>query len=124
VLKSITGLHGYAYAPDNIVTPCAYPIPTGIEYETHGRGFDRHNLDVMVLSSTQNDAAGQASLDQFIGAGAASIRNAIWADKTLGGVVADCVVLRVRDYGYTMPDQNGARYYQAVLEIQVLAPGV
>lgn len=122
-LRTVPGLHGYAHAPDDPATPCAFPIPTGIEYETMGRGFDRHMFDVVILASSSNDVAGQEALDAFIGAGGRSIRNAIWADKTLGAVVSDCVVNRMRDYGFDAPT-DGQRFYRAVLEVTVLSPGV
>lgn len=122
-LRTVTGLHGYAHAPDDIVTPCAFPIPVGIEYETMGRGFDRHTFDLVVLAASSNDAAGQQALDAFIGAGTRSIRNAIWADPTLGAVVQNCVVNRMRDYGFDAPT-DGQRFYRAILEITVLTTGV
>jgi len=122
-LATVAGLHAYAYAPDDVATPCAFPIPTGIEYETMGRGFDKHTFDVVVLAATSNDKAGQEALDAFIGAGARSIRNAIWADPTLGAVVSNCVVNRMRDYGFDAPT-DGQRFYRAVLEVTVLSSGV
>jgi hypothetical protein len=118
------GLHVYPHAPDNIVTPCAYPIPTGTEYTAMGRGGDEHSFDLMVLAATQNDAAGQECLDQFIGAGAKSIRNAIWADPSLGNADVHCQVARMRDYGFTEQGQGGVRFYQAVLELKILTSGV
>jgi len=123
VVATVTGLHAYAYAPDNPAVPCAFLVPTGCEFIAHGRGADQWTFDLVVLAATSSDRAGQEALDAFIGPGARSIRAAIWADRTLGAVVSDCIVSAVRDYGFDAP-ADGVRYFRAVLEIQVLAPGV
>jgi hypothetical protein len=84
---AIPGLHAYDTIPDvPNVLPCAVVMPSTADFlVAMGRGADTWMFDLLVLVGTGDVDAAQYQLDGFVsGAGAGSIREAIWQNRGLG----------------------------------------
>ncbi|MGH3629535.1 MAG: hypothetical protein ACRDRL_19125 [Sciscionella sp.] len=124
-LKTITGLRTSDIVADQITPPQALvgvpPIPS---YRiAMGRGAYQLDLTVTVLVSAALDRVGQIQLAGYADiTGDMSIRAAVEGDRTLGGVVADCIVTAFRPLGL---DEVGAiGYYGGVFTLMCVASGV
>lgn len=121
---AVADLTGYETVPESVNAPAFLVVPRLSNFETvFGRGTDQHIFDVIVLVSRRDDELAQLDLDPYVtGAGSSSIRQALWNDRTLGGVVDEARVTGMTDYGATFPvglvDFVGAR-----LTVEVMASG-
>lgn len=123
-LATITGLRVNDVIPDQINPPQAIvgvpPIPR--YHATMQRGRFQLEPTVTVLVSAALDRVGQEALAEYANpTGAKSIITAIEADKTLGGVVDDCIVTSFRPLGLEEVGLIG--YYGGVFDLQVIAQG-
>jgi len=93
-LATVSGLRAYAYQPDNVNTPFAWPLLDSIQYnEAMGGGLITHKFTVSVVVGRSAERTAQSLLDGYLSyKGATSIRQAIESDRTLGGVVQDLIV--------------------------------
>ena len=93
-LATVSGLRAYAYQPDNVNTPFAWPLLDSIQYNgAMGGGLITHKFTVSVVVGRSAERTAQSTLDGYLSyAGATSIRSAIESDRTLGGVVQDLIV--------------------------------
>ena len=93
-LATVSGLRAYAYQPDNVNTPFAWPLLDSIQYNgAMGGGLITHQFTVSVVVGRAAERTAQTLLDGYLSyAGANSIRAAIESDRTLGGVVQDLIV--------------------------------
>lgn len=112
-------LTAYAYAPDAADPPCAYPLP---ETGNYGADLDG-DMDVVVtlrvLTSRAEDRAGQEHLDALLAKdGATSLRAALEADQTLGGLVS--AVTAVGWDGYRTYEVAGTEMFGADLAVEVM----
>ena len=97
-MATITGLRTSATVPDNPRPPVAVIFPDRIEYDLNARrGADRFYFTIMVLVGRADDRAAQNNLDTFV-VGPTSIKAAIEADRTLGGVADTCRVTEMNNY--------------------------
>lgn len=123
-LATISTLRATNYAPDNPLVPCAFPLVPAFNYrQTMGRGKYTLPFRIVLLVAGQLDRVGQHKLASFANQdGASSIRAALEADKTLGGIVDD---LFVESFDPTGLDDVGlAGYYGGVFTVPVHASGV
>jgi hypothetical protein len=122
-IATVPGLQAEKYVRDVANVPVAMVGGPDTEYDkTFGRGHDDHTIPIMVFASRASDVDGQDQLDSYLDPfGASSIKAAIEADSTLGGVVDDLRVERSTDYG--AHEVNGITYLGAVLMVHVMAPG-
>jgi hypothetical protein len=123
-MGTIAGLSTEAYVRDIADVPVAMVGgPDPLEYDkTFGRGHDDYTFPVMVFAARVSDEDSQTQLDAYLDPfGASSIKAAIEADSTLGGVVDDLRVTGAREYG--PQDINGVMYLGAVLLVEVMASG-
>lgn len=94
-LKNISGLRCYRYQPDAILDPpIAYPSLNTIEYHKamHG-GMRTYAYTVTVIMGRVNDDVSQGNLDMMASYdGPTSVRAALEADRTLGGLVDTLIV--------------------------------
>lgn len=101
-LQTISGLTVYDTAPGQVVVPAAViTIAPGpfLVYDT-SNGTDDLMLSIRLIVSGADDRAGQDALDTYASSsGTQSIRAAIQADFTLGGLVHFADVSDARDYG-------------------------
>lgn len=124
-LETISGLRTAEYVPDQIQPPIAVvDFPADIDYHAafaHGKFMFEPTVTVIV--SMAIDRIGTAALAGYASpTGTSSIHTAIETDKTLGGVVDDCIVLRFRRM--TQEDVNGLGYYAGVFTLRVIATGI
>lgn len=126
-LGAIAGLRTFAYIPDSVSPPCAVVGAPEVDFDrTMARGADAIRLPVRVLVARATDRTAQAALDAYFetgvgevrlvdeagvylvddagaffspGTAAASVKSAIEADPTLGGVAHTCRVVRAQGYG-------------------------
>ena len=93
-LATVSGLRAYAYQPDNVNTPFAWPLLDSIQYNgAMGGGLITHKFTISVVVGRSAERTAQTLLDGYLSyKGAISIRQAIESDRTLGGVVQDLIV--------------------------------
>ena len=94
-LSAIDGLQGYDYEPDSIYPPIAFPSITNIDYHrAMGGGLIIYDITIRVIVGRVNERVAQDALDRYASYnGTESVRAAIEADLTLGGLV-DTLILR------------------------------
>ena len=93
-LSTITGLRVYDYQPDNGYVPFVFPALTTIEYHKAMTGGMRiFTYNITIVTGRVDERTGQDELDAYASYdGAKSVRAALEADKTLGGVVDTLIV--------------------------------
>jgi len=93
-LATVSGLRAYAYQPDNVNTPFAWPLLDSIQYNgAMGGGLITHKFTISVVVGRSAERTAQTLLDGYLSyKGATSIRQALESDRTLGGVVQDLIV--------------------------------
>ncbi len=101
-LATISGLRVTSFVPDQINVPAAFVgvPPISAYHQTFGMGRFAVDPTVTVLTSAAYDRLGQLALADYANpTGPSSIRAAVEADKTLGGVVDDCIVVDFQPLG-------------------------
>ena len=93
-LATVSGLRAYAYQPDNVNTPFAWPLLDSIQYNgAMGGGLITHKFTISVVVGRSAERTAQTLLDGYLSyKGTTSIRQALESDRTLGGVVQDLIV--------------------------------
>ena len=88
-LATISGLRTYSYQPEQLNPPLAFPELNQVNYHrSMGLGDVVMDWTVHVIVGRYTDRTAHATLDAYLNAtGATSIRAALEADATLGGVV-------------------------------------
>ena len=92
-LATIAGLRTYAYQPDQLNAPMAYSNRNTITYHRTFGGMTEQEYTVTVIVARATERTAEASVDGYTSYdGTTSVRAAIEADRTLGGVVDDLIV--------------------------------
>lgn len=95
-LDTIDGLRVFDYVPDLFATPCAFVLPASISYWdgfSGGNIVQDHTVTVVVGRASERTA--QDALYAYMSYdGASSVRAALEADRTLGGVCQTLLVER------------------------------
>jgi hypothetical protein len=93
-LATISGLRTYAYQPDQTNPPIAYPVLNGVNYHRAFAGGDVvMEWSIYVVVGRWTDSRAYDALDSYLSySGASSVRAAIEADPTLGGVCQTLIV--------------------------------
>lgn len=110
----VPALHSHATVPDSFTTPVAMVFgPERIRYDsTMARGSDEYRIPVRIYVGRVDEKGAQDRLDAFVsGDGPQSLKVAIEADSTLGGVVDFARVEEARNYG---PYQSGQSTFLGV----------
>ena len=120
-LATITGLRSGPTIPDNVNPPYAIVAPTSVDYHrAFSNALSTYNFTVTVVVGRVSERTSQNSLDAYCSpTGTSSIRVAIEADRTLGGVVFDTIVTGMRNYGSVVLGEN--TYLAAEFDIAVQA---
>ena len=118
---NLADTHVYDFIPDNPTYPAVCVAPSLANFDAaFGRGLDVWELALLVLVARGSDRSGQDKLDQYItGAGALSIRQVIFNNRTLGLADTDAHVAALDDYGVA----TGLDAYQARLRLIVQTNG-
>lgn len=124
-LATISGLRVSDVSPGQISPPCAIVgVPAITSYHaTFGSGrMTLDDLTVTVLVSAAIDRVGQKKLAGYANpTGSTSIKAAVEGDKTLGGVVDDCIVVSFRPLGL---DEVGViGYFGGIFQLRAIAIG-
>jgi len=93
-LATIPGLRVFDYLPDQINPPMAISTLDSISYHNAmSNGDPQMQFSITVVLGRINERTATANLDGYTSAtGATSVRAAIEADRTLGGVANTCIV--------------------------------
>lgn len=93
-LGTISGLRTFAFQPDQINPPVAFPVLDSISYhDAFGGGDVVMEWTIVLVASRWSDRVSYATLDAYLSySGATSVRAALETDRTLGGVVQTCVL--------------------------------
>ena len=120
-LATITGLRSGPTIPDNVNPPYAIVAPSSVDYHrAFNNALSTYNFTVTLVVGRVSERTAQNSLDAYCSpSGSSSIRVAIEADKTLGGVVFDTIVTGMRNYGSVTIGEN--TYLAAEFDIAVQA---
>ena len=100
ITAALTGTYVDANLADNSTVPNIPVLPAATDYvvyfDTSGdQGLTDVNLVLRIDPGSSATIDAQVALDDYLGIGTPrSIVSAVFADRTLGGVVQDCVVLR------------------------------
>lgn len=116
---NVYGLRTVAYQPDAPRPPVAFVMLDRIEYDLNAnRGADTFFFVITVIVGRADDRAAQKNLDQYL-VGSDSVKKAIEADRTLGGVVNTCRMTEARNY--VSVNVGDTTYLQIELEVEVVA---
>jgi hypothetical protein len=118
-LATITGLRTFSYQPEQENPPFGYPQLNSVDYHRAYSGGDVvMNWTVFVIVGRYLDRTAHAQLDDYLSySGAKSIRAAIEADPTLGGVCSTLIVRSGADISSL--DANGASFLMIQIQVEV-----
>ena len=95
-LATITGLRTASIQPDQLNPPIAFPVLNSVSYHQSMGTTSALTLmeyTIFVIVGRYTDRTAHATLDSFLSpTGALSVRTALEADQTLGGVVSTLIV--------------------------------
>ena len=118
-MGSIYNLRTSATVPDSPRPPQAIVMPDRIDYDLDMvRGADRFYFTIILLVARADDRAAQNNLDGYI-TGPDSIKAAVEADRTLGGVVDTVRVTQMRNYAAVSVGE--VLYLGAEFDVEVIA---
>lgn len=123
VESAVPAMHGYDTVPESPNLPAFVVQPIDSDFHiTMARGTDTWNFDLVVLVSWGDSDLAQDELDGYIsGAGAASIRQAVFNARTLGLAGTDATVSGVTEYG--VKTAAAVEHLGAVLRLTVHTSG-
>lgn len=106
----------YASPVDNVYDTAVVVMGFPHTVETFGGGSD---VDVTLVAAVPRVTDKVTELDALVDIEAdESIHAAIAADRTLGGTVADALVVGVEDY--EVAESGGGYYYSAAVKVRVM----
>lgn len=120
-LATVAGLRAFDTVQDSLNPPAAVVGPPQIAYDVvMARGASRYTFPVRVYASRAEVKTGQDKLDGYISAtGPTSIKLAVEADMTLGGVTHSARV--ASSSGYGVYEVAGIAFVGAEFTIEVIA---
>ena len=120
-LATIPGLRSYAVQPDNLNPPFAWPMLDTVTYNGAMRGgLITHVYTVTVVVGRAAERTAQNALDGYVSYDSAtSIRAALEADRSLGGVVQNLLVESANNISTT--EGNDTTYLRVDFRVVVYA---
>jgi hypothetical protein len=121
-INTVSGLRAFDYQPDQVNPPFAWPTLDTITYHQTGMaaGGVVMNFTVTLVVNRASERTAQDQLDQYMSwDGAKSLRAAIEADRTLGGVCDDLIVNGAENL--TNIDANDTLYLAVDFKVVVYA---
>jgi hypothetical protein len=120
-LATVSGLRTFSYQPEQLNPPFAFPQLTSVTYHrTMGKGSAVSTMDftVVVVVGRWVDRVAHKTLDDYLSPdGAASIKNALEGDKTLGGACSDLIVSSSANINAL--EQDDAEFLQISFQVTV-----
>lgn len=118
-LSTISGLRTFAYQPDQITPPVAWPVLEGVEYHgAMGSGLLTHRFRITCVVGRASERTAQKTLDKFI-AYDGGVRAAIEADPTLDGYAQTTIVESANEI--TTLDASDSVYLMVTFRVLVYA---
>ena len=121
-LAAVTGIYTHDTIPDDVYPPAAIVgFPTAVRYDFAMRTpVSRYTFPVRVIAGRTTERESQDKIDDLCSPdGALSIRAAVDADPTLGGVAHSSRVVEAREFG--VYEVAGVSYIGGEFEIEVIA---
>jgi hypothetical protein len=121
-INTVSGLRAFDYQPDQVNPPFAWPTLDTITYHQTGmnNGGVVMNFTITLVVNRAAERVAQDQLDQYMSwDGAKSLRAAIEADRTLGGVCDDLIVTNAENL--TNIDANDTLYLAVDFKVTVYA---
>ena len=121
-IQTISGLRAFDYQPDQVNPPFAWPTLDEIRYHQTGFAAGGVVMDFTITLVVQrvSERVAQDALDQYMAwTGTKSLRAAIEADRTLGGVCEDLIVGSAGNF--TNIDANDTLYLTVDFKVTVYA---
>jgi hypothetical protein len=121
-INTVSGLRAFDYQPDQVNPPFAWPTLDTITYHQTGMaaGGVVMNFTITLVVNRAAERVAQDQLDQYMSwDGAKSLRAAIEADRTLGGVCDDLIVTGAENL--TNIDANDTLYLAVDFKVTVYA---
>jgi hypothetical protein len=118
-LSAISGLRTFSYQPEQENPPFGYPQINSISYHRAMQGGDVvMDWTVFVVVGRWLDRTAHTALDDYLSySGSKSVRAAIEADLTLGGVCQTLIVRSGADI--TSLDAGGAQFLVIQMQVEV-----
>jgi len=118
-LATISGLRAFQYQPSQINPPTAFPVINSITYhKAMAGGMVAYDLSVILIVGRYTDDRAHDLLDDYISySGVKSIRAAIEADQTLGGIAHNTIVSQT--YNITSLNVADADFLQVSTSVLV-----
>lgn len=118
-LATITGLRTFAYQPDQVNAPLAWPTLDEVAYHgAMGPGLVTYTFTVTCIVGRASERSAQKTLDAYLSYDA-GVRAALEADKTLGGYAQSLVVESASSIGSV--DANDTSYLYVDFRVTVYA---
>ncbi len=94
-------MHCYARVQDVVNLPALVVGPPKVDFTiAFKRGLDQWEFELYILVAIPEMDSAQKELDIYCaGSGASSIREIFFNNNTMGGVVEDCIVTAMDNYG-------------------------
>jgi hypothetical protein len=121
-IETIPGLRAFDYQPDQVNPPFAFPTLDEIRYHQTGMGSGGVVMDftITIVVGRASERTAQDELDKYTAfSGTQSIRAALEADRTLGGVADDLIVNSSGNF--TNLDANDTIYLTMDFNVTVYA---
>jgi hypothetical protein len=121
-INTVSGLRAFDYQPDQVNPPFAFPTLDTITYHQTGmnNGGVVMNFTITLIVNRAAERTAQDQLDQYMAwDGVKSVRAAIEADRTLGGVCDDLIVTNAENL--TNIDANDTLYLAVDFKVTVYA---
>jgi len=120
-LATISGLRTYAYQPEQVNPPIAYPVLNSVSFH---RAFAGGNVEmywsVFVIVGRYTDSRAFNDIDDYLAySGSKSIRAVLEGDLTLGGVCQTLVV--ANSFAISPQNQADAEFLTVRVDITVHA---
>jgi len=118
-LSAISGLRTFSYQPEQENPPFGYPQINSINYHRAMQGGDVvMDWTVFVIVGRWLDRTAHTALDDYLSySGSKSVRGALEADLTLGGVCQTLIVRSGADI--TSLDAGGAQFLVIQMQVEV-----
>lgn len=101
VVAGIPTLNPYPNVPGSPNLPALVVVPRADDMAAaFGGGLDVYQFDLLILVSRADDGIAQGDLDDYVtGSGASSVRQVIFANRSLGLTDTDAQVTGMSQYG-------------------------
>ena len=118
-LATISGLRTFSYQPSQLNPPIAFPVITQVRYHgAMGGGMVTYEVTVYLIVGRYTDERAMSDLDDYIAFnGAKSLRAALEADQSLGGVAQNVVVASSTDISSVQ--QADAEFLQIATQLTI-----